>query len=70
MFLKKGSTIVVLLLVFYQNTNSQSVDVSKRVDCYPEPGASQDACQSRGCIWTEAPVREFSVYPEFIFETL
>lgn len=22
-----------------------------KFDCYPEPGASQDACQARGCIW-------------------
>ena len=22
-----------------------------RVDCYPEPGASEAGCKARGCIW-------------------
>ncbi|CAB3406452.1 unnamed protein product [Caenorhabditis bovis] len=30
------------------------VDEAVRVDCFPEPGATQDACTSRGCIWDEA----------------
>ena len=25
--------------------------VSSRIDCYPEPGASQELCQARGCCW-------------------
>lgn len=52
-FLGKGA--VLLLLLFVHFSNGQSVDVSKRVDCFPEPGASQSTCQSRGCIWEEAP---------------
>ncbi|CAI2350941.1 unnamed protein product [Caenorhabditis sp. 36 PRJEB53466] len=44
-----------LLLFFVLQTHGQSVDVSKRVDCYPEPGSSSETCQSRGCIWEEAP---------------
>ncbi|CAD6199485.1 unnamed protein product [Caenorhabditis auriculariae] len=44
------------------------VDVKSRVDCYPEPGASQGACESRGCVWTptgsDAPIgTPFCYYP-------
>ncbi|CAL2041454.1 unnamed protein product [Caenorhabditis brenneri] len=51
MTLLKGAQLLFVLCSFL---NAQSVDVSKRVDCFPEPGASQDSCQSRGCIWEEA----------------
>uniref|UniRef100_A0A914C6H1 P-type domain-containing protein n=1 Tax=Acrobeloides nanus TaxID=290746 RepID=A0A914C6H1_9BILA len=51
-----GLTILGILVfsaisIFYL-INGQTVDPSSRVDCYPDPGASQTACQSRGCTWT------------------
>ncbi|PIC36203.1 hypothetical protein B9Z55_015285 [Caenorhabditis nigoni] len=52
MTLTKGA---LLLFVLCLGAHGESVDVSKRVDCFPEPGASQGSCQSRGCIWEEAP---------------
>uniref|UniRef100_A0A7E4VKB5 Maltase n=1 Tax=Panagrellus redivivus TaxID=6233 RepID=A0A7E4VKB5_PANRE len=28
-----------------------TVDVGQRVDCFPDPGFSQDACKARGCVY-------------------
>ncbi|CAJ0601551.1 unnamed protein product, partial [Cylicocyclus nassatus] len=40
-----------LLLIIHQVV---AVDENSRVDCYPEPGATQAACEARGCVWKEA----------------
>ncbi|KAL6738595.1 hypothetical protein Aduo_012127 [Ancylostoma duodenale] len=45
----------LLLAVLLICNAANAIDVNSRVDCFPEPGASQDACQARGCIWEEAP---------------
>ncbi|RCN51725.1 trefoil domain protein [Ancylostoma caninum] len=44
-----------LLAVLFICNAANATDVNSRVDCFPEPGASQDACQTRGCIWEQAP---------------
>nr|XP_041566848.1 sucrase-isomaltase, intestinal isoform X1 [Taeniopygia guttata] len=31
-----------------------AVAVQKRIDCHPQPGASQEACEARGCVWCSA----------------
>ena len=42
---------------FNENSISSANDVCSAIqledhaDCYPEPGASEDACRSRGCCW-------------------
>ncbi|KAK6746809.1 hypothetical protein RB195_000206 [Necator americanus] len=41
-------------LIFSVLASVIAVDVNSRVDCFPEPGASEDACNARGCIWQEA----------------
>ena len=30
-----------------------SVETKDRVDCHPEPGASREKCEERGCVWGE-----------------
>ncbi|XP_068045833.1 sucrase-isomaltase, intestinal-like [Anomalospiza imberbis] len=30
--------------------------VQKRIDCHPQPGASQEACEARGCVWCSSDV--------------
>lgn len=30
--------------------------VQKRIDCHPQPGASQEACEARGCTWCATDV--------------
>ncbi|KAK6009300.1 trefoil domain protein, partial [Ostertagia ostertagi] len=34
---------------------ASAADVTRLVDCYPEPGATEPSCQARGCIWQQAP---------------
>lgn len=31
------------------------VPLTQRIDCYPEQGASQQACEARGCLWKAVP---------------
>ena len=45
-----ASTLVIALLCAGTNTQS-TVPPNSRIDCDPAPGASQDICQQRGCIW-------------------
>ena len=33
------------------------IQPEKRIDCYPEEGASQAGCQARGCCWALAPAK-------------
>ncbi|PAV80118.1 hypothetical protein WR25_02992 [Diploscapter pachys] len=44
--------ILTLLLV---TSVFSSVDVRSRIDCYPDPDPSSNACSARGCIWEHAP---------------
>ncbi|EYB85228.1 hypothetical protein Y032_0302g1857 [Ancylostoma ceylanicum] len=44
-----------LLTALFLCNGVNAIDVNSRVDCFPEPGASQDACLARGCTWEEAP---------------
>uniref|UniRef100_A0A8C5X2G5 P-type domain-containing protein n=1 Tax=Malurus cyaneus samueli TaxID=2593467 RepID=A0A8C5X2G5_9PASS len=42
------------------------VPVQKRIDCHPQPDASQEACEARGCIWcgTDVPNAPWCFFPE------
>ncbi|KAM6301712.1 sucrase-isomaltase, intestinal-like [Podargus strigoides] len=33
-----------------------AVEVRKRIDCHPQPGASQELCEARGCTWCPTDV--------------
>ena len=33
--------------------DQKSVETKYRVDCHPEPGASREKCEERGCMWGE-----------------
>lgn len=51
---------------FSSNARNAGVSANRRVDCYPEPGASQSAYQARGCIWeaaTQYPGAPYCFYP-------
>uniref|UniRef100_A0A8C4TN34 alpha-glucosidase n=1 Tax=Falco tinnunculus TaxID=100819 RepID=A0A8C4TN34_FALTI len=43
-----------------------AVAVQKRIDCHPQPGASQDACEARGCTWcaTDVANAPWCFFPE------
>uniref|UniRef100_A0A8C3QIF6 alpha-glucosidase n=1 Tax=Cyanoderma ruficeps TaxID=181631 RepID=A0A8C3QIF6_9PASS len=43
-----------------------AVAVQKRIDCHPQPGASQEACEARGCTWcsTDVPNAPWCFFPE------
>ncbi|XP_017666877.1 PREDICTED: sucrase-isomaltase, intestinal-like isoform X1 [Lepidothrix coronata] len=43
-----------------------AVAVKKRIDCHPQPGASQEACEARGCTWcsTDVPNAPWCFFPE------
>ncbi|XP_010220406.1 PREDICTED: maltase-glucoamylase, intestinal-like, partial [Tinamus guttatus] len=45
---------------------SQDTSVKSRIDCHPQPGASQEGCEARGCIWssTEVPNAPWCFFPE------
>ncbi len=45
---------IVLLLPYC--LLAQTIDDNHRIDCYPEPLATQEKCESRGCLWTPAHV--------------
>lgn len=36
------------------------------MDCHPQPGASQERCEARGCIWctTDVPNAPWCFFPE------
>lgn len=39
------------LLLFFLLTHLALCQAAPRIDCYPEPNASQFLCEARGCIW-------------------
>ncbi|CAN0009790.1 unnamed protein product [Bubo scandiacus] len=43
-----------------------AVAVQKRIDCHPQPGASQEACEAQGCTWcaTDVPNAPWCLFPE------
>ncbi|XP_038011667.1 maltase-glucoamylase, intestinal-like [Motacilla alba alba] len=43
-----------------------AIAVQKRIDCHPQPGASQEACEARGCTWcsTDVPNAPWCFFPE------
>uniref|UniRef100_A0A8C7A103 alpha-glucosidase n=1 Tax=Nothoprocta perdicaria TaxID=30464 RepID=A0A8C7A103_NOTPE len=45
---------------------SRGISVKSRVDCHPQPGASQERCEARGCVWcsTEVPNAPWCFFPE------
>uniref|UniRef100_A0A0N5AKZ6 P-type domain-containing protein n=1 Tax=Syphacia muris TaxID=451379 RepID=A0A0N5AKZ6_9BILA len=43
--------LTVLLLLLPTESLCQAEKV--RVDCFPEPGASKEACEARNCVWDE-----------------
>ena len=40
-----------------------SVPLALRLDCFPESGASPEACAARGCCWTPLPEAERQAFP-------
>ena len=53
------TTVLLLFLWFVFEPLSGAPDCtdssdSLRFDCYPDDGASQEKCESRGCCWKEA----------------
>ncbi|XP_027028042.2 sucrase-isomaltase, intestinal [Tachysurus fulvidraco] len=60
MFIMMGIVAIALIAVLATRTNeTKNTDfiaqcpnnVSERVDCFPDAGASQQSCQKRGCCW-------------------
>uniref|UniRef100_A0A8B9C9Z8 P-type domain-containing protein n=1 Tax=Anser brachyrhynchus TaxID=132585 RepID=A0A8B9C9Z8_9AVES len=45
---------------------SRAVAVQRRVDCHPQPGATQENCEARGCTWctTDVPNAPWCFFPE------
>ncbi|XP_070579473.1 sucrase-isomaltase, intestinal-like [Ptychodera flava] len=43
--------------------DEEELSMNERVDCYPEGGADQESCESRGCIWDDAVTDENSGAP-------
>ena len=43
--------ISVLLCLLLAPAPADLVQVEDRVDCHPEPGAYQQRCEDRGCVW-------------------
>uniref|UniRef100_A0A8C3QE82 alpha-glucosidase n=1 Tax=Geospiza parvula TaxID=87175 RepID=A0A8C3QE82_GEOPR len=43
-----------------------SIAVRKRIDCHPQPGASQESCEARGCTWcsSDVPNAPWCFFPE------
>ncbi|GAB0175790.1 kinesin-like protein KIF21A [Grus japonensis] len=43
-----------------------AVAVQKRIDCHPQPGASQEVCEARGCTWcaTDVANAPWCFFPE------
>lgn len=43
-----------------------AVAVQKRIDCHPQPGASQEVCEARGCSWcpTDVPNAPWCFFPK------
>lgn len=46
--------LAVFPLLFFAFDAASSADASALVDCFPEPGASQELCEARACIWRQA----------------
>ncbi|XP_006811253.1 lysosomal alpha-glucosidase-like [Saccoglossus kowalevskii] len=49
--------LVLVVLLLLQSTATSAlqciIEDSLRFDCYPESGATKDACQARGCCWRQ-----------------
>ncbi|XP_062438890.1 maltase-glucoamylase-like [Rhea pennata] len=45
---------------------SRELPVKSRIDCHPQPGASQEKCEARGCTWcsTDVPNAPWCFFPE------
>ncbi|XP_050841756.1 sucrase-isomaltase, intestinal-like [Serinus canaria] len=43
-----------------------TIAVQKRIDCHPQPGASREACEARGCTWcsSDVPNAPWCFFPE------
>lgn len=54
---------------FYDSTEDAAcpsdVPVQKRVDCHPQPDASKEKCEAKGCIWcsTKVPNAPWCYFP-------
>ena len=44
-------TLLLCLLLAPAPADLVEVEVKDRVDCHPEPGAYQQRCEDRGCVW-------------------
>ncbi len=52
--------LLINILIFIQAQNT--VDINKRVDCYPDPDALEVNCKARGCTWDSNDVRIYSIF--------
>ncbi|XP_045686065.1 maltase-glucoamylase, intestinal-like isoform X3 [Phyllostomus hastatus] len=45
---------------------SAIVPIQKRVDCHPQPGASREICEAKGCVWCSTTIANvpWCFYPE------
>ena len=43
-----------MLVQCYSSPDCSDDEDSKRFDCYPDEGATEDKCESRGCCWKVA----------------
>ena len=55
----KGLATLILLVYLIGSVYSENCNVAddSRFDCYPQPDASKDKCEARGCCWVPASVR-------------
>lgn len=52
--------LVLTLFLLYSCFANAAIDVTNRVNCYPDPGATQSGCEARGCVWS--PVDDVRFY--------
>ncbi|VDD93882.1 unnamed protein product [Enterobius vermicularis] len=45
----------LITVTFSDSVTLPKVVCGERLDCFPEPGVTQQACETRGCIWDTDP---------------
>ena len=51
---KYSDTICDVTTAYVFQVCPSDVADAERVDCFPEEGATKDACNQRGCLWCES----------------
>ncbi|CAI4224412.1 unnamed protein product [Auanema sp. JU1783] len=59
----------LLVLVSLLSFEVGAIDARSRVDCFPDPGASQQACLARNCVWEPAANSDPTETPWCYFPT-